>query len=99
MSVPDFTRDELLDLLIEEAAEVIHAASKIKRFGWHHRGYKHDDVRNDHALSCEVGELLAIIDALRNDAQLDTVIISEAKHHKLQRALATKLRAQRETQT
>lgn len=27
------TADQLLDLIIEEAAEVIHAASKAKRFG------------------------------------------------------------------
>lgn len=32
----EHTAEQLLDLLIEEAAEVIHATSKAKRFG--HRG-------------------------------------------------------------
>lgn len=32
----EHSADQLLDLLIEEASEVIHAASKAKRFG--HRG-------------------------------------------------------------
>jgi hypothetical protein len=32
----EHSADQLLDLIIEEAAEVIHAASKAKRFG--HRG-------------------------------------------------------------
>lgn len=43
------TRDELLDLIIEECAEMIHAATKAKRFG-HHRmwpGYNGDRCNAD----------------------------------------------------
>lgn len=58
------TRDELLDLLIEECAEVIQAATKCKRFGFesgHATGYG----RNDIALAKEMGNLYAVLGAVK----------------------------------
>ena len=60
------TRDDLLVLLIEECGEVIQAATKCLRFGFeadHGIGYG----RNDLVLAKEVGDLVAIIDALKLD--------------------------------
>jgi hypothetical protein len=62
--VSDLTRDELLVLLIEECAEVIHAATKALRFGWdvdHGVGYGN----NRDMLAKEAGELSAIIGELK----------------------------------
>lgn len=49
---------ELLDNLIEEAAEIIQAATKMKRFGKRpkHEGIEYDNIKD---LSCEVGNLEA----------------------------------------
>jgi NTP pyrophosphatase (non-canonical NTP hydrolase) len=61
------TRDDLLVLLIEECGEVIQAATKCLRFGFeadHGVGYG----RNDLVLAQEVGDLVAVIDALKLDA-------------------------------
>lgn len=60
------TREDLLVLLIEECGEVIQAATKCLRFGFdadHGMGYG----RNDFVLAKEVGDLVAIIDALKLD--------------------------------
>ncbi len=56
---------EYLDLVIEEAAEVIHAACKIKRFGLNdsHPTY-YDGLPNGHVLTTEIGQLLHVIDKL-----------------------------------
>lgn len=62
------TKDELLILLIEECSEVIKAATKCLRFGYssdHGLGYG----RNDLILAKEVGETVAIIDALELDKE------------------------------
>lgn len=57
------TFDELLDLLQEEAAEVIVAASKCKRFGFDrtHEGYGHNATE----LARECGQLVGVMDELR----------------------------------
>lgn len=58
----DLTQDELLDVLIEECAEVIQAATKIKRFGWdrYHPGYGFNRTE----LAREIGDVMGVIDAL-----------------------------------
>jgi hypothetical protein len=61
----ELTRDELLVVLIEEAGEVIQAATKCLRFGYNREwpGYG----RNDLVLAREMGELCAIGDKLALD--------------------------------
>src|SRR3954466_16210942 len=58
----ELTRDELLILLIEECGEVIQAATKCLRFGfhYHHPGYG----INCAVLTAEIGDLMGVVDAL-----------------------------------
>lgn len=84
------TLDDLLDLLIEEAAEVIHAASKVKRFGWNRTepGYGH----NGKQLAAEIGDLLGVIDGL----SLESTIVVARQRQKLAKAQAVKDRIEQE---
>lgn len=61
----DQPRDADLILIMEEAAEVIQAASKILRFGPNdfHPTY-HNGAPNTHALAIEIGQFLCCIDRL-----------------------------------
>lgn len=64
----ELTRDDLLILLIEECGEVIQAATKCLRFGFnsdHGIGYG----RNDAVLSREIGQCIAIMNALPTDQE------------------------------
>jgi hypothetical protein len=56
---------ELLDILIEEAAEIIQRATKIKRFGVDEiqPGQPHD---NAYRLGLEIGDLVEVVDRLIN---------------------------------
>ncbi len=66
------TRDEILVVVIEEAAEVIKAATKIQRFGWDRNqpGYG----INNEVLAMEIGDLLGAIDGLNlNDSNKLTI--------------------------
>ena len=58
----ELSREQLLDQLQEEAAEVIWAAAKIKRFGWR-RQYPGYGI-NTERLAEEMGQLQAVIDVL-----------------------------------
>lgn len=71
------TRDELLTVLIEEAAEIIQAATKCQRFGFD-RNWPGYGV-NRLVLATEIGELLAVIDAL----QLDDGVMIHARSTKI----------------
>lgn len=73
-------RDDLIIILIEECGEVIQAATKCLRFGF-------DRVeplygRNSDVLAQEVGDLLAMIDAL----PLDRGIVEAYRKLKLAKA-------------
>lgn len=57
-------QEECLNILQEECAEVIQAASKIKRFGIYNRK-DGDDLNNLQNLEMELGDLLAMIDLCR----------------------------------
>ncbi len=75
------TRDELLILLIEECAEVIHAATKCLRFGYdvdHDVGYG----RNSDELAKECGDLQAVMDAL----PLNALVKMQSQSGKLDKA-------------
>lgn len=52
---------EILDHLIEEASEVIHAASKLKRFGKGHRAPTGPALTNSQTLGLEVGDFFKIM--------------------------------------
>lgn len=80
------THDELLVLLIEEAGEVIQAATKCLRFGYDTVG-PDDYGRNDLVLAHEVGDMLGIVDAL----DLDARYLETSRENKLARAKHAKL--------
>jgi len=81
----ELTRDELLVLLCEEAAEVIQAAAKCLRFGFDTIG-PGDYGRNDLALARECGQVFAIVDAL--DLNLELIIAGHRE--KIDKAEAAK---------
>lgn len=85
------SRDYLLTVLMEEAAEVIQAAAKCQRFGydWNEPGYG----INSEYLAKEVGDLLAIIHALK----LPEEIIMESRVTKIQRVMEAQLSRQSRT--
>jgi NTP pyrophosphatase (non-canonical NTP hydrolase) len=60
----------LLDKLQEEAAEVIQAVSKIRRFGEHNK-HPERDTTNKQELVIELEDLLAILAALEYAKYLD----------------------------
>ena len=74
------TRDDLLVLLVEECGEVIQAATKCLRFGWPRDmpGYGTNNV----VLASEVGDLLAVVEALR----LDQRALTLARDGKIEKA-------------
>lgn len=79
------TLDDLLILLAEECSEVTKAATKALRFGWnvdHEVGYGNNRM----VLSREVGDLLAIIDAL----PLDLINVDVTRSGKIAKAETAK---------
>ena len=71
---------DYLPLVIEEAAEVIQAATKVQRFGPDRRypSGDHAGETNTDALAMEIGDLLEVIDRLR----LPTEIIERGRAKK-----------------
>jgi hypothetical protein len=67
--------ERYLDLIMEEAAEVIQCCTKIKRFGIEdsHPDY-YEGKPNHVALRIEIGDLLATIDSAGIDVDDDKVI-------------------------
>lgn len=57
-------QEECLNVLQEECAEVIQAASKIKRFGL--IGKRLDSDTNLNQLETELGDVLALVDLVRD---------------------------------
>lgn len=61
-------QEERLNLLIEEASEVIQMATKILRFGYHSSHVNYGNVPNKALLEKEVGDLLCAVSlAVAND--------------------------------
>lgn len=87
-------QEECLNILQEECAEVIQAASKIKRFGIYNRK-DGDDLNNLQNLEMELGDVLAMIDKCREagigitDEGLERARL--AKHKRLGKWMATTL--------
>ena len=74
---------ETLDILQEEAAEVIQAASKVKRFGldnWHKSGCLQREN-----LTHEIGDILTMIDLLVEQGVIVQSELDAAKHAKLEK--------------
>lgn len=65
------SQEERLDLLIEEAAEVIQMACKIQRFGYDSSHPNYKDIPNKQLLTKELGDLLFAIDLLVENFDLD----------------------------
>ena len=78
--------NEVMDILQEEAAEVIQAVSKIRRFGIDNSKPGTDYTNRAH-LEEELGDMLAMIDILMiND------VVSWANLHRAKRAKIEKLK-------
>lgn len=71
--VPNPHERELLDLLIEECAEVIQRATKMDRFGVLEAQPGHDNNRV--RLSLEVGQLFEVIERCRMAEILDSCAV------------------------
>jgi len=84
LTFPDDAQN--VDILQEECAELIHIASKNKRWGTN--GYHPEDsdrVTNRDKLVQEIGDVLAMIDTITNSPHFDIseTEINQAKRNKL----------------
>ncbi len=90
------TREEKLELLIEECAEVIIAVTKIQRFGW-------DTEEPGYGVNCtelakEMGDLAAMIDAVSPHLSFgDVEEFCRQKNSKIARAETCKERKAQES--
>lgn len=73
---------EILNILSEECAEVIQAISKCHRFGFdnHKPGELKSNIEH---LNEELGDLLAMIDLLKEEGVVSTGSLNEAKIKKI----------------
>ena len=78
--------NEVMDILQEEAAEVIQAVSKIRRFGMDNAKHGTEQTNKEH-LEEELGDMLAMIDIL-----LINDVVSWGSLHKAKRAKIEKLK-------
>ena len=84
--VVDNDNNEVMDILQEEAAEVIQAVSKIRRFGMDNAKYGTGQTNKEH-LEEELGDMLAMIDIL-----LINEVVNWGSLHKAKRAKIEKLK-------
>ena len=82
MTELDNKNTEILTILQEECAEVIQAASKIKRFGIHSVNPT-TKKSNLEILTQEISDTLCLIDLLVENLSLDQEVIQEGKNQKL----------------
>ena len=77
------TNDEIFSILQEECAEVIQAISKCRRFGmdtnYAHRG------TNRQLLEAELGDVLAMIDLLIKNDEVNKSVLEIAKINKMEK--------------
>lgn len=77
---------QILDILQEEAAEVIQAVSKVRRFGWDNSF--EGKPTNRISLAEEIGDLEALIQLLKDTGEVSTLgvgVFKEAKLEKLRK--------------
>ena len=77
------TREEKLILLIEEASEVIQAATKILRFGWDNKHPLHPQDRMDN--ESELIQEVADFNVICNLLEFDDTSMQEAVSYKKER--------------
>ena len=78
--------NEVMDILQEEAAEVIQAVSKIRRFGIDNAKHGTEQTNRQH-LEEEIGDMLAMVDIL-----LINDIVNWGNLHRAKRAKIEKLK-------
>jgi NTP pyrophosphatase (non-canonical NTP hydrolase) len=77
-------QEECLNILQEECAEVIQAASKIKRFGQIGKPVN-TTLTNLESLEMELGDVLALVDLVKDSMGITTEGLERAKINKMQR--------------
>ena len=71
-------KQELLDILQEECAEVVQAVSKVRRFG--------ESERNIHDLRTEIGDVLGVLKLLMDEVSfLNPAVIEFAANAKIKK--------------
>ena len=77
-------QEECLNILQEECSEVIQAASKIKRFGISNRkdGAELNNLQN---LEMELGDVLALVDLVKDSLGITTEGLERARIAKMKR--------------
>jgi NTP pyrophosphatase (non-canonical NTP hydrolase) len=78
------SNNEVMDILQEEAAEVIQAVSKIRRFGMDNAKYGTGQTNKEH-LEEEIGDLLAMIDILLINDMVNWGNLHRAKRAKIEK--------------
>lgn len=73
--------NEILDITQEECAEVIQAISKIRRFGWLSKHPTSNQTNRQH-LEEEVGDLVCMIDLMRESGMIDWAEVIEHSDNK-----------------
>ena len=76
--------NEVMDILQEEAAEVIQAVSKIRRFGIDNEKPGKNQNNREH-LEEELGDMLAMIDILMVNGLVDWGNLHQAKRAKIEK--------------
>ena len=75
---------EVMDILQEECAEVIQAVSKISRFGIDNFKPGKPKTNREH-LEEELGDMLAMIDILKEMGVVSSGCLEAAKHAKIEK--------------
>ena len=75
---------EVMDILQEECAEVIQAVSKISRFGIDNLKPGKPKTNREH-LEEELGDMLAMIDILKEKGIVSGACLETAKHAKIEK--------------
>ena len=73
---------ELLNITLEEAAEVVQAISKIFRFGWDSCHPDRPGHTNKMHLEEEIGDLLCLVEILEERGLVDSNAIAAAFYNK-----------------
>lgn len=76
--------NEVMDILQEEAAEVIQAVSKIRRFGADNKKHDQGPTNREH-LEEELGDMLAMIDILMLNDVVSWGNLQRAKRAKIEK--------------
>jgi NTP pyrophosphatase (non-canonical NTP hydrolase) len=75
---------EVMDILQEECAEVIQAVSKISRFGIDNLKPGKPKTNREH-LEEELGDMLAMIDILKEKGIVSSTALDNAKYAKIEK--------------